>query len=185
MLKINGMEYELKTLLSSSIKKLEKNRTEVQMNFALDKLGTVVLVADFNVLNGYVKLVDITYAVENKSDNPIVLKSKTNIEFPTTNFSYHYSNSILFSYVYSDPDKKVLNMIVLNLTDIQVQLNTTVFGDAYDCVGFTTVPVWMRLFVTFILGLIMTWSIWMIMDIRTMDRFDDPKGKTITVTAQE
>uniref|UniRef100_T1HAB1 V-type proton ATPase subunit S1/VOA1 transmembrane domain-containing protein n=2 Tax=Rhodnius prolixus TaxID=13249 RepID=T1HAB1_RHOPR len=44
---------------------------------------------------------------------------------------------------------------------------------------FFTPGIWSGLIVTFILGLILTWGIVMLMDIRTMDRFDDPKGKTI------
>lgn len=62
--------------------------------------------------------------------------------------------------------------------------NSNKFDDAYDCVGFTTVPIWSGLFVTLILLLILTFGITMMLDIRTMDRFDDPKGKTITVTAE-
>jgi V-type H+-transporting ATPase S1 subunit len=31
----------------------------------------------------------------------------------------------------------------------------------------------------------MIFGLGMIMDIKTMDRFDDPKGKTITITATE
>lgn len=63
--------------------------------------------------------------------------------------------------------------------------HTYAFGDAYDCVGFTTAPIWSGLFVTFILVLIMTFGLTMMMEIKTMDRFDDPKGKTITVNVSE
>ena len=63
--------------------------------------------------------------------------------------------------------------------------NTESFGDAYDCVGFTSIPIWSGLFVTAILLFIITFGLTMMMDIKTMDRFDDPKGKTITVTASE
>lgn len=59
------------------------------------------------------------------------------------------------------------------------------FDDPYNCVGFTTIPIWSGLFVTFILLLIMTFGLTMMMDIKTMDRFDDPKGKTITINTSE
>lgn len=59
------------------------------------------------------------------------------------------------------------------------------FGDAVDCVGFTSAAIWGGLFITFILLFILTIGITFIMDIRTMDRFDDPKGKTITINAQD
>lgn len=59
------------------------------------------------------------------------------------------------------------------------------FHSAYDCVGFTSGPIWSGIFVTFILALIMTFGLCMIMDIKTMDRFDDPKGKTISINVSE
>lgn len=63
--------------------------------------------------------------------------------------------------------------------------NLVKFDDPYNCVGFTTIPIWSGLFVTFILLLIMTFGLTMMMDIKTMDRFDDAKGKTITINTSE
>lgn len=54
-----------------------------------------------------------------------------------------------------------------------------------DCVGFFSAAIWGALFVVILLLSIMSWGLMMILDIRTMDRFDDPKGKTITINAQE
>lgn len=59
------------------------------------------------------------------------------------------------------------------------------FNDAYDCIGFTSIPIWTGIFVTVILLLILTFGITFIMDIKTMDKFDDAKGKTITINASE
>lgn len=60
------------------------------------------------------------------------------------------------------------------------------FADrANDCIGFFSPAIWGALFVVIILVSIMTVGITMMLDIRTMDRFDDPKGKTITINAQE
>lgn len=59
------------------------------------------------------------------------------------------------------------------------------FSHAHDCVGFTSAAIWAGLFITFLLLGILTVGISWIMDIRTMDRFDDPKGKTITVNASD
>ncbi|KAI8427066.1 hypothetical protein MSG28_014705 [Choristoneura fumiferana] len=63
--------------------------------------------------------------------------------------------------------------------------STRVFGDSFNCVGFFSAPIWAGIFVTFVLLLIMAYGVMMMMDIRTMDRFDDPKGKTITINASE
>ncbi|XP_046750623.1 V-type proton ATPase subunit S1-like [Diprion similis] len=110
------------------------------------------------------------------------LSSDSEIYFPT-GFSYHCSVESVFYY----------NTTYVNITNMQVQIDPTlsnnntevVFSDGYDCVGFTTIPIWSGIFVTAIMALIMIWGLTMILDIRTMDRFDDPKGKTITVGAAE
>lgn len=59
------------------------------------------------------------------------------------------------------------------------------FGGHNDCVGYFSPAIWGALFVTFLMLFILSYGFMMIMDIRTMDRFDDPKGKTITINAQE
>ncbi|CAL7938470.1 unnamed protein product [Xylocopa violacea] len=129
------------------------------------------------------KTVNYTYFTNTNNEEKHSLVTDTNIVFPF-NFSYHCSQYIIFKN----------STTVLNITDLQVQLdakqsykdnNTKIFNDAYDCVGFTTIPIWTGVFVTAILALIMIWGLSMIIDIRTMDRFDDPKGKTITIAAQE
>lgn len=82
----------------------------------------------------------------------------------------------------------VFSVIKISLFQIQPFLNDSKsekFGDPYDCVGFMSAPIWSGLFVTLILALIMTFGLTMMMDIKTMDRFDDPKGKTITIGAIE
>ncbi|KAJ3639786.1 hypothetical protein Zmor_003123 [Zophobas morio] len=99
-------------------------------------------------------------------------------------FSYHCTTSNFTT----KPDTAGKVDAFLTLPGFQIQTfmnNTESFGDAYDCVGFTSIPIWSGLFVTAILLFIITFGLTMMMDIKTMDRFDDPKGKTITVTASE
>ncbi|XP_053695351.1 V-type proton ATPase subunit S1 [Sabethes cyaneus] len=59
------------------------------------------------------------------------------------------------------------------------------FGDSWDCVGFTSPGILTGLFLVTIFIIIGSYGISWMMDIRTMDRYDDPKGKTITVTAAD
>ncbi|KAL6446438.1 hypothetical protein ACFW04_001187 [Cataglyphis niger] len=121
---------------------------------------------------GYYTLNKISYDINGKNG---ILSSKRDINFPKT-FSYHCSLDTIFTN----------DTVRLSIKDMQVQVgNTTTFSDAYDCVGFTSIPIWTGIFVTAILALIMIWALTMIMDIRTMDRFDDPKGKAITISAAE
>lgn len=62
---------------------------------------------------------------------------------------------------------------------------TDEFGPCNDCIGFFSAGIWGGLFVVILLILILFYGICNMMDIRTMDRFDDPKGKTIIVGAQD
>lgn len=122
------------------------------------------------------------YTNANAGSTEQSLITNTDISFPF-DFSYHCSQNVTFKD----------STTALHIVDFQVQLDpklignnsTKVFSDAYDCVGFTTIPIWTGIFVTAILALIMIWGLSMIIDIRTMDRFDDPKGKTITISASE
>ena len=55
------------------------------------------------------------------------------------------------------------------------------FNEAVDCVGWYTEPIWSGLIVALVLVGILTCGLAMIAQVTTMDRFDDPKGKTISV----
>ncbi|KAJ8951416.1 hypothetical protein NQ318_006845 [Aromia moschata] len=137
----------------------------------------VVFTFTSSISVSYWNLKEATATYENNEYN--LTGSISDIYAPLS-FSYHCGDLVL-----TDSAN-----FQLDITYFQVQPffngtdNTTKFSDAYDCVGFTTVPIWSGLFVTSILLLIMTFGITMMMDIRTMDRFDDAKGKTITVTAE-
>lgn len=64
--------------------------------------------------------------------------------------------------------------------------STTRFTDnVWDCVEFFTIPIWMGIITTLLLVMILFYGMTMISNLTTMDRFDDPKGKTITVTVNE
>jgi V-type H+-transporting ATPase S1 subunit len=93
-----------------------------------------------------------------------------------------------FSFKCSRTLKFHANGTTLTLSDIQVQpgLNgKTRFGDAFNCVGFTTAPIWAGVFVTSILLLILSLGIGAIMNIKTPNRFENRSGKQLTFTIQE
>ncbi|XP_064605643.1 V-type proton ATPase subunit S1-like [Liolophura sinensis] len=97
------------------------------------------------------------------------------------------------SYHCAVPDPiRQLNTSMSNVTllfrKLQVQpfdVKNGRFGLPWDCVGFFTAPIWMALFSIIILLIILAYGLWMILSINVMDRFDDSKGKTITINAQE
>lgn len=55
------------------------------------------------------------------------------------------------------------------------------FSYASDCAGFFSSGIWMGLVTSLLMVLVLTYGLHMIMQLRTMDRFDDPKGPTISV----
>ncbi|XP_076301402.1 uncharacterized protein LOC143219272 [Lasioglossum baleicum] len=131
----------------------------------------------------YLKTVNYKYTMKNNgSSTNHSLTPNTDIVFPSK-FSYHCSHNLVF---------KENDSYFLTIKDFQVQLfnnedssREARFGSTYDCVGFMTIPIWTGIFVATILSFIMIWGITMLMDIRIMDRFDDPKGKMIMVSTLE
>lgn len=59
------------------------------------------------------------------------------------------------------------------------------FAFASDCAGFFSAGIWMGLVISLLMLLILTYGLHMIMQLRTMDRFDDPKGPAISVPLSE
>ncbi|XP_028265266.1 V-type proton ATPase subunit S1b [Parambassis ranga] len=77
----------------------------------------------------------------------------------------------------------------LNFIDFQIQgfglNNGTNFSYASDCAGFFTAGIWMGLVTSLLMLLIFVYGLQMIMNLNTMDRFDDPKGPSISVPQSE
>lgn len=116
--------------------------------------------------------------------NDQALLSNTRIAAVDT-FSFHCSPSIEIA---------TLNRATwIRWTGLQIQPDFNVvappvfesFGDSWDCVGFVSPGIVGGLFVVIMLLFILSIGISWMMDINTMDRFDDPKGKTITISVNE
>ncbi|XP_059190043.1 V-type proton ATPase subunit S1-like [Centropristis striata] len=76
----------------------------------------------------------------------------------------------------------------LNFVDFQIQgfsLATGNFSYASDCAGFFTPGIWMGLLTSLLMLYIFVYGLHMIMQLNTMDRFDDPKGPSISVPQSE
>ncbi|XP_069065599.1 V-type proton ATPase subunit S1 [Pleurodeles waltl] len=74
------------------------------------------------------------------------------------------------------------------LEDFQIQsFNVTGISFAYasDCAAFFTPGIWMGLITTLLFLFILTYGLHMLMSLKTMDRFDDPKGPSISVPQTE
>lgn len=77
--------------------------------------------------------------------------------------------------------------VSLAIVELQAQhwITGGSFGYASDCIGFFSIPILSALFVMAILLAILTFGLTLVANITTMDRFDDPKGKTISVNVSD
>ncbi|TRY96651.1 hypothetical protein DNTS_024265 [Danionella cerebrum] len=76
----------------------------------------------------------------------------------------------------------------LTFNEFQIQsfsVTGELFSYASDCAGFFSAGIWMGLVTSLLMLLILTYGLHMIMQLRTMDRFDDPKGPGISVPQSE
>lgn len=138
--------------------------------------GKVTLRFSFTWLSGYwyMKSVKITDTNTNKDYN---LTTEEEV-MASAQFSYHCNGVTIFS------DGSGTE---LQIKDLQVQPDSKngKFDDANDCVPFTTVPIWSGLFITAILGVGLIIALTAIMDIKTMDKFDNHKTKNLVITVSE
>uniref|UniRef100_A0A672M1C8 V-type proton ATPase subunit S1-like n=1 Tax=Sinocyclocheilus grahami TaxID=75366 RepID=A0A672M1C8_SINGR len=85
-------------------------------------------------------------------------------------------------------DKDNANDWQISLHDFQIQGFNVAgkdFSYASDCASFFTPGIWMGLVTSLLMVLVLTYGLHMIMQLRTMDRFDDPKGPAISVPQTE
>ncbi|KAM6929799.1 ATPase H+ transporting accessory protein 1a [Lycodopsis pacificus] len=76
----------------------------------------------------------------------------------------------------------------VSFEDFQIQgfnVRGSDFSYASDCAGFFSPGIWMGLMTSLLMVLVLTYGLHMIMQLRTMDRFDDPKGPAISVPQTE
>ncbi|KAJ8016966.1 hypothetical protein DPEC_G00012880 [Dallia pectoralis] len=121
------------------------------------------------------------------------------LEFNTSTVSYNASRGIYAPAEYSFhcqtvssfqdallvPRAQNASQWRILITDFQIQgfnvNETTNFSYASDCASFFTPGIWMGLVTSLVMLLILTYGLHMIMQLRSMDRFDDPKGPSISV----
>ncbi|CAN9515619.1 unnamed protein product [Ophioblennius macclurei] len=103
-------------------------------------------------------------------------------------YSYHCQSVSSFQDALLIPNTEGSNWRV-NFVDFQIQgfglSNGTNFSYASDCAGFFTIGIWMGLLTSLLMVLILVYGLHMIMQVNTMDRFDDPKGPSISVPQSE
>ncbi|XP_013118433.2 uncharacterized protein LOC106095686 [Stomoxys calcitrans] len=149
----------------SIIFKVDDEKVTLRFNFTL-KYGTWAM-----------KAVEVRY-----KDNETVLQvvgRQYDVPSAPLKFSYRCSSRHLLFTNGND---------TLKIKDYQVQPwleGALKFGDVYDCVGFTTAPIWAGVLVTLFLCGILTIGILALMDIKTPNRFESSRSKQLTFTVQE
>lgn len=130
----------------------------------------------------YVRAVVLSYLRE---DRRVVIRMVGGLTDPTPyGFSYScYQAPPMLSMPFDNNTK--IGTVTLQFEGLQIQAfapDPPTYGHYNDCVGFFTIGIWMFLIVAVILISILLFGISMVMSINTMDRYDDPKGKTIIVS---
>ncbi|XP_068626003.1 V-type proton ATPase subunit S1 [Battus philenor] len=190
--KLNGLRLYVAELLlmegnkTTWLDNLENHSTEFNetlmtmsttMNFGGDNLQL-----NFVMNGGYWKFDTVVYTRTSVTET---LYPEIEV-YAIDGFSYRCAQNVTFSRV----NETVPYSVTFRDMKVQPFFKPTnesdlVFGDSFNCVGFFSVPIWSGLMVVFVLLAITFYGIMMMLDIRTMDRFDDPKGKTITINAAE
>ena len=79
-------------------------------------------------------------------------------------------------------DSKTINYLEFQNLRLQAFIkDSTEFQRMLDCSGWFTGPIWVGLLVSLLLITMLSYAYGMIGSITTMDKFDNPKGKTISV----
>lgn len=101
--------------------------------------------------------------------------------------SYHCTDAPALKEEGASNSSEGNDQATLIIKDLQLQAIEikNQFGAPNDCVGFFTIGIWSGLVTTLLLVIVLSFGLVMLANINTMDRFDDPKGKTITVNVSE
>ncbi|XP_061401243.1 V-type proton ATPase subunit S1 [Musca vetustissima] len=171
----NSKDKSTTTLTPTSMLVTPTNATALSVTLTT----TPQLTFDVTLSGGYFFMTNVKW-------NDISFRS--NDVYAPTDFSYFCGNLTLYGKgTAEEPSTYTLHW---NSLQFQAPFGSTtnkdfVFGDAWHCVGFFTGGILSGLLIVALLLTITFVGVCWMMDINTMDRFDDPKGKTITINASE
>lgn len=172
---VNSKDQSTTTLTPTSMTVTKTNATALSVTLT----STPSLTFDVTLSGGYFFMTNV------KWDNILF---RSNDVYAPTDFSYYCGNLTLNGKgTAEEPSTYSLHW---NSLQFQAPFGSTtdekfVFGDAWHCVGFFTGGILSGLLIVALLLTITFVGVCWMMDINTMDRFDDPKGKTITINASE
>lgn len=128
----------------------------------------------------------ITASIDDKSISTKDLTFNSEKLEAAANFSFSCGDLLLKG---SGEENLDLVKFRVNLKRFQLQPfrteGPTIFTDSFDCTTFFTIPLWMGFFSLLLFIIIICIGVYLLSEIHTMDRFENPKGKTITVATTE
>ncbi|XP_064632440.1 V-type proton ATPase subunit S1-like [Lineus longissimus] len=125
----------------------------------------------------------LSYTSQNGSLSGIEMNGKE--IFAWKGYSYHCTKVPKIMQNKRSNDTSRAHLVFEGFQIQPIALKKNKFGYANDCIGFFTIPIWSGLVTMLLLIGILSFGMYMMVMINTQDRFDDPKGKTITVTADD
>uniref|UniRef100_A0A669DHA4 ATPase H+ transporting accessory protein 1a n=1 Tax=Oreochromis niloticus TaxID=8128 RepID=A0A669DHA4_ORENI len=155
---------------------LLKTRSLVFFSFALSQRHYKVSARRWFTLDAVELEYDGTKATFNGSRNI----------YAPAEYSYRCESVTSFQWPLLVPrtSKDPANQWRVSFEDFQIQgfnVGGGEFSYASDCAGFFSPGIWMGLITSLLMVLVLTYGLHMIMQLRTMDRFDDPKGPAISL----
>lgn len=103
---------------------------------------------------------------------------------------FSYACNETFTYKYKSFE--TATVVTLSMTMIQAQPDIktsngthTAFGKVWDCVGILTPAIAAGIFVTFVIGIVLSIALSAIMDIKPPNKFETKSSKQLTFTVQE
>ncbi|XP_055551449.1 uncharacterized protein LOC129733893 [Wyeomyia smithii] len=161
-----------------------ERESKLIVTFKVEDTTKLTLKFRFEMDSGYWTMpkVDV-FLIDTKSKDgsksvDTTLEIEGDAPYAPIGFSYSCSRQLVFRN----------GSTVLTLENIQVQPaleGSTKFGSAWDCIGFTTGPIWSGLFITSFMAVGLSIAICAILDIKTPNRFESRTGKQLTFTVQE
>ncbi|XP_062704750.1 uncharacterized protein LOC109415419 [Aedes albopictus] len=187
ILSVNSTDEENIVLNKHTVATYDSRESESKLivTFKAEDTTKITLKFRFEMDAGYwsmpkvdVFLIDTKSKDASKTTDVTLEINEADAPYAPMGFSYSCSRQLIYRN----------GSTILTLENIQVQpsLNgSTKFGSTWDCVGFTTAPIWSGLFVTSFMAVGMALAICAILDIKPPNRFESRTGKQLTFTVQE
>ncbi|XP_023339081.1 uncharacterized protein LOC111709580 [Eurytemora carolleeae] len=164
----------------TGLKNPENKVQGLQIEMTFDQKKGNYIMTDLKIVN---------LAVQGKLEDVPVLSTRTQhgyeVEAPL-GLSFGCFNPGMFGPKGNRTEARVSAGLMFPGLELQVyKVSGGRFGPLWECGNYIPIGLWVGIIVTLGFSLICAWGFTMLANINTMDRFDDPKGKSIYVPQTE